>query len=72
MDGGRLDGTLGALVAADCVELLADASTPPVCDVEILVFADEEGVRLEPAASAAARLPVGYLRASFGGSMLTA
>jgi allantoate deiminase len=44
-DGGRWDGALGVLVAADCVELLADASTPPVCDVEILVFADEEGVR---------------------------
>jgi allantoate deiminase len=45
LDGGRWDGTLGVLVAADCVERLADASTPPVCDVEILVFADEEGVR---------------------------
>ena len=47
------------LVAADCVELLADASTPPVCDVEILVFADEEESGSDPAASAAARLPVG-------------
>jgi allantoate deiminase len=45
VDGGRWDGALGVLVAADCVELLAEASTPPVCDVEILVFADEEGVR---------------------------
>jgi allantoate deiminase len=45
LDGGRWDGTLGVLVAADCVERLADAATPPVCDVEILVFADEEGVR---------------------------
>jgi allantoate deiminase len=44
-DGGRWDGTLGVLVAADCVERLADAPTPPACDVEILVFADEEGVR---------------------------
>jgi allantoate deiminase len=43
LDGGRWDGALGVLVAADCVELLAEASRP--CDVEILVFADEEGVR---------------------------
>jgi allantoate deiminase len=48
LDGGRWDGALGVLVAADCVELLADASTPPVCDVEVLVFADEEGVRFGP------------------------
>ena len=48
LDGGRWDGALGVLVAADCLELLADASTPPVCDVEILVFADEEGVRFGP------------------------
>jgi allantoate deiminase len=48
LDGGRWDGALGVLVAADCVELLADASTPPVCDIEILVFADEEGVRFGP------------------------
>ena len=48
LDGGRWDGALGVLVAADCVELLAGASTPPACDVEILVFADEEGVRFGP------------------------
>jgi allantoate deiminase len=48
VDGGRWDGALGVLVAADCVELLAEASTPPVCDVELLVFADEEGVRFGP------------------------
>jgi allantoate deiminase len=41
VDGGAWDGTLGVLVAADCVERLAAGETPP-CDVEILVFADEE------------------------------
>jgi allantoate deiminase len=47
-DGGRWDGALGVLAAADCVERLAEASTPPVCDVEVIVFADEEGVRFGP------------------------
>jgi allantoate deiminase len=42
LDGGAWDGTLGVLVAADCVEALP---RPPVCDVEVQVFADEEGVR---------------------------
>jgi allantoate deiminase len=41
VDGGAWDGTLGVLVAADCVERLAAGGTPP-CGVEILVFADEE------------------------------
>lgn len=45
LDGGPWDGTLGVLAAVDCVERLANGSTPPPCDVEILVFADEEGVR---------------------------
>lgn len=45
LDGGAWDGTLGVLVAADCVELLAGGSTSPACDVEVQVFADEEGVR---------------------------
>jgi allantoate deiminase len=48
LDGGRWDGALGVLVAADCVEQLAAASTPPGCDIEVLVFADEEGVRFGP------------------------
>jgi allantoate deiminase len=45
LDGGRWDGTLGLLVAADCVERLARSPTEPTCDVEILVLSDEEGVR---------------------------
>jgi len=45
LDGGPWDGTLGLLVAADCVEQLARSATPPKCDVEVLAFSDEEGVR---------------------------
>lgn len=42
VDGGAWDGTLGVLVAVDRLERLTASAAPPVCDVELLVFADEE------------------------------
>jgi allantoate deiminase len=65
LDGGRWDGALGVLVAADCVERLAKAPARPACDIEILVFADEEGCRFGTGCfgsrALAGRVPAGEL-----------
>ena len=44
-DAGRYDGTLGVLVAIACVERLRDRGGRCRTRVEVLAFADEEGVR---------------------------
>jgi allantoate deiminase len=44
-DAGRYDGVLGVLVAIACVERLRDQERSLPYAVEVLAFADEEGVR---------------------------
>jgi allantoate deiminase len=44
-DAGRYDGMLGVLVAIAVVERLRDSGTPLPFAIEVLGFADEEGVR---------------------------
>jgi allantoate deiminase len=44
-DAGRYDGMLGVLVAIACLERLRDQGRPLPYTVEVLAFADEEGVR---------------------------
>lgn len=44
-DAGKYDGTLGVLVALACVERLHASNESPPFDVELVVFADEEGLR---------------------------
>jgi allantoate deiminase len=44
-DAGRYDGVLGVLVAIACFERLRDAGRSLPYAVEVLAFADEEGVR---------------------------
>jgi allantoate deiminase len=44
-DAGRYDGALGVLVAVACVERLRDEERSLPYAVEVLAFADEEGVR---------------------------
>lgn len=44
-DAGRFDGMLGVLVAIGCLEQLRDAGRSLPYAVEVLAFADEEGVR---------------------------
>jgi allantoate deiminase len=44
-DAGRYDGMLGVLVALACVQRLHDAGAGAPFAVEVLGFADEEGVR---------------------------
>ena len=44
-DAGRYDGTLGILVAVACLERLRDRERSLPYAVEVLAFADEEGVR---------------------------
>ena len=44
-DAGRYDGMLGVLVAIACVERLHDAGRTPPFTIEVMGFADEEGVR---------------------------
>src|SRR5580704_975038 len=44
-DAGRYDGTLGVLVAIACLERLRDEGRSLPYGVEVLGFADEEGVR---------------------------
>ena len=44
-DAGRYDGTLGVLVAIACVERLRDRGRSLPYALEVLAFADEEGVR---------------------------
>ncbi len=44
-DAGRYDGMLGVLVAIVCLELLRDDGRSLPYSVEVLGFADEEGVR---------------------------
>jgi allantoate deiminase len=44
-DAGRYDGTLGVLIGISCVELLHERSVALPYAVEVVAFADEEGVR---------------------------
>jgi allantoate deiminase len=44
-DAGRYDGTLGVLVAIACLERLCDEGRSLPYAIEVLAFADEEGVR---------------------------
>ncbi|HEX4279514.1 MAG TPA: Zn-dependent hydrolase, partial [Solirubrobacteraceae bacterium] len=44
-DAGRYDGTLGVLVAIACLERLRDHARSLPYAIEVLAFADEEGVR---------------------------
>ncbi|HEX2104829.1 MAG TPA: allantoate amidohydrolase [Solirubrobacteraceae bacterium] len=44
-DAGRYDGMLGVLVALACVQRARDAGVAPPFALEVLGFADEEGVR---------------------------
>ena len=44
-DAGRYDGVLGVLVAIGCLERLRDQGRSLTYAVEVLAFADEEGVR---------------------------
>jgi allantoate deiminase len=45
IDAGRYDGPLGVLVALACVQRLYDQGRRLPCAIELLAFADEEGVR---------------------------
>src|SRR5215212_506688 len=45
IDAGRYDGPLGVLVALACVQRLYDQSRRLPFAIELLAFADEEGVR---------------------------
>ena len=44
-DGGRYDGALGLLVALAAIERLRATGRPLPCGLELVAFADEEGVR---------------------------
>jgi len=46
-NAGKFDGPLGVLVAIACIQYLHDSQTPLPFDVEIVGFADEEGVRYQ-------------------------
>jgi allantoate deiminase len=44
-DAGRYDGALGVLIGIACIELLCDRGTVLPYAIEVVAFADEEGVR---------------------------
>ena len=44
-DAGRFDGSLGVLAATACVQKLHDAGSQLPFAIEVIAFADEEGVR---------------------------
>jgi allantoate deiminase len=46
-NAGKFDGPLGVLVAIACVQHLHDSKTRPPFDIEVIGFADEEGVRYQ-------------------------
>lgn len=46
-DAGRFDGPLGVLVAIACVQALHEAQVRAPFAVEVVAFADEEGVRFQ-------------------------
>ena len=46
-NGGRLDGAYGAVAALEVLRTLAESGDPLAEQVEIVGFADEEGVRFE-------------------------
>ena len=46
-NGGRLDGAFGAVAALEVLRTLAESRDPVANSVEIVGFADEEGVRFE-------------------------
>jgi len=43
--GGAFDGIMGIVLAITTLQKLRDAGMPPACPIEVLGFADEEGVR---------------------------
>lgn len=44
-EGGAFDGIMGVVLAITALQMLREAGTPPACPIEVLAFADEEGVR---------------------------
>jgi allantoate deiminase len=44
-DAGKYDGILGVMVAIACVQGLYDRGERPPCSIEVVAFADEEGLR---------------------------
>jgi allantoate deiminase len=46
-NAGKFDGPLGVLIAIACVELLRNSKTKLPYEIEIVGFADEEGVRYQ-------------------------
>ncbi|HUP28264.1 MAG TPA: allantoate amidohydrolase [Chloroflexia bacterium] len=48
-DAGKYDGPLGVLVAIACVSLLQERGTRLPLDIEVVAFADEEGLRYHTA-----------------------
>ncbi|TAL05111.1 MAG: allantoate amidohydrolase [Verrucomicrobia bacterium] len=46
-DAGKFDGPLGVLIAIACVQHLSDAKTRLPFAIEVVGFADEEGVRFQ-------------------------
>ncbi|WP_319520499.1 M20 family metallo-hydrolase [uncultured Martelella sp.] len=44
-DAGKYDGTLGVLVALNCLEHLKARGVPPSVPIRLIAFGDEEGVR---------------------------
>src|SRR5581483_7174532 len=56
-DAGKFDGTLGLLAAIACVQQLHQSQTRLPFAIDVVAFADEEGVGSRPPISAAARSP---------------
>jgi allantoate deiminase len=48
-DAGRFDGALGVLLAIACVEKWRQSNRPLPFSIEVIAFADEEGVRYQSA-----------------------
>lgn len=44
-EGGAFDGIMGVVLAITALQRLREEGTPPACPIEVLAFADEEGVR---------------------------
>ena len=45
VEGGAYDGIMGIVLAITALQKLAQDGTVPICPIEVLAFADEEGVR---------------------------
>ena len=59
-DAGRYDGTLGVLSGIAAVEGLHDAGTRLAAAIEVMAFADEEGVRFHTALLGSAPIAGGF------------